>query len=382
MTRAFLSALLMVAASAQQLTAQAHSLTPFLPRSPIEGGAGVFVMPHVQTMFGRFLAGGEAELGWGDPAPQQVGAFAGLALLANVYISAGWKGASIRSPELNGSDRAFAISIAGPRAGIAAARRYADTHGEPFASELRGTELRAWARPGNRLELGVSLRTADVAERTQGVDQRRYLVAGYEFLSTARFDYVHVARHRDVELDVTTALAGFSLTGVAGRGFADSFASQRTWAYLRVQRPLPRGLDLLIEAGRNDGGRAAVPVQRGFVRLGFRVDLTRRVEPLTAEPLLPVQAAAAAIDASGSSSRLLVTAPHAQSVEVRGDFTRWETRPMTRQHDGTWAIPVHAGVLRFNIRLDGEAWTVPAGLPVVADEFSGAPVAVVVVRRQ
>lgn len=76
---------------------------------------------------------------------------------------------------------------------------------------------------------------------------------------------------------------------------------------------------------------------------------------------------------------LVVSAPGASTVEVRGDFTEWRIRPMRRARSGEWTVAVRPGVLRFNVRLDGGDWIVPGGVVAVPDEFSGAAVAIVVV---
>jgi hypothetical protein len=373
----------MLLAAAGDAAAQAQVTAPFLPRSPMSGGAGVFVMPHAQSTLGRLHVGAEAGLGWGGAVARQGGGFAGFTLFQDVYVSGGWKGSVLNTDQLNGSERTLVLSIAGSHAGVAVAKQFGDTRADAFTSELRGSELRAWASLGQRLDLGLSMRITEIAERTQSQDVRRYVVAGYEFVSTSRIDFLRVAEHRDVELDATVQVAGFLVSGFAGRGFADSFTSQRTWAYARVERPLPQGLSLLLEAGRNDGGLDAVPVPRGFARLGFRMDLTRREPALRpTDTLVRAPTALAALDETGDAPRLMITSPHATHVDVRGDFTRWETVPMTRAPDGAWTTPVHAGVLRFNIRIDNRTWTVPAGMPVVTDEFSGQPVAVVVVRAR
>jgi hypothetical protein len=139
--------------------------------------------------------------------------------------------------------------------------------------------------------------------------------------------------------------------------------------------------ELLAEAGRNEGGGPVTHEQGRFVRVGLRVDMvgSRRPDPLP-PPAPTMSAATAVIDVSQGMPRLVVRAPDSDRIEVMGDFTAWQPKAMSRSAGGQWTFPVRAGVLRFNIRIDGGTWTVPAGVSVVADEFSGAPVAVVVVR--
>ena len=42
-------------------------------------------------------------------------------------------------------------------------------------------------------------------------------------------------------------------------------------------------------------------------------------------------------------------------------------------------MPLQPGTHRMNIRIDGDSWTAPPGLPTVNDEFSGR-VGILVVR--
>jgi 1,4-alpha-glucan branching enzyme len=52
--------------------------------------------------------------------------------------------------------------------------------------------------------------------------------------------------------------------------------------------------------------------------------------------------------------------PHANVVEVVGDFTRWQEGAvaMARGHDGWWSVnvPVPSGVHRFSYLVDGRYW--------------------------
>jgi 1,4-alpha-glucan branching enzyme len=56
-----------------------------------------------------------------------------------------------------------------------------------------------------------------------------------------------------------------------------------------------------------------------------------------------------------------------------GDFTDWAPAQLATGRRGWWTItlPIPAGTHRMNLRVDGGAWGVPPGLPVLTDEFSG-----------
>lgn len=77
---------------------------------------------------------------------------------------------------------------------------------------------------------------------------------------------------------------------------------------------------------------------------------------------------------------LLIHARSATLVEVSGDFTDWDPVTLASGGSGTWlvAAPLAPGTYRFNVRLDGGEWMVPAGVTRLKDEFGG-DVGVVVV---
>jgi hypothetical protein len=70
---------------------------------------------------------------------------------------------------------------------------------------------------------------------------------------------------------------------------------------------------------------------------------------------------------------LIVHAGEATRVEVSGDFTDWEPVPLTLTGPGMWSLqlPLADGTYRFNLRIDGGDWTVPAGVTRLTDEFGG-----------
>jgi hypothetical protein len=70
---------------------------------------------------------------------------------------------------------------------------------------------------------------------------------------------------------------------------------------------------------------------------------------------------------------LLVRADGASSVEVAGDFTDWEPVSFSSGEGSSWTVtlPLPPGTYRFNVRVDGGVWLVPAGLIRLTDEFGG-----------
>jgi len=72
---------------------------------------------------------------------------------------------------------------------------------------------------------------------------------------------------------------------------------------------------------------------------------------------------------------LLIVAVDASAVEVSGDFTDWEPIALAPGDlPGTWRVPtpLPPGTYRFNVRLNGKEWIVPAGVTRLQSEFGDA----------
>ena len=76
---------------------------------------------------------------------------------------------------------------------------------------------------------------------------------------------------------------------------------------------------------------------------------------------------------AGTQRTLRVNARTARSVEINGDFTRWQPVRLTRDADGWWSLSlsIPPGTYQMNIRVDGGAWLAPPGLLTATDEFGG-----------
>jgi hypothetical protein len=60
-------------------------------------------------------------------------------------------------------------------------------------------------------------------------------------------------------------------------------------------------------------------------------------------------------------------------VEVIGDFSAWEPRPLHHVTGNRWALAMRLqpGVHQIQVRVDGGMWSPPRGLPTASDGFSG-----------
>jgi hypothetical protein len=77
--------------------------------------------------------------------------------------------------------------------------------------------------------------------------------------------------------------------------------------------------------------------------------------------------------ASGERT-LIVVAPSARQIDVRGDFTSWGEVACTRVAGGGWQVPlpILPGMYRVAIRVDGGVWEPLPGAPLAASEFGDA----------
>jgi hypothetical protein len=78
-------------------------------------------------------------------------------------------------------------------------------------------------------------------------------------------------------------------------------------------------------------------------------------------------------DAAGGGRMIRVRAPRATTVELIGDFTRWEPVRLRPAGGGWWIVtlPIESGTHQMNVRANDRAWMVPPGLTSLDDEFGG-----------
>lgn len=216
---------------------------------------------------------------------------------------------------------------------------------------------------------------------------------------------------------------GFVLSGtitgsaVRGGGFVDAVGAAR-WSSAAVQLDAQAGTRPVNDlTGAESYGEVTVSVAvservrlsvsggtyptdpvRGtlgatYATLGIRVNFfgppLRAVPRLSRVAVRAARALAAAastgpaqLEVVGSvgATTLRVHVSDAVAVELMGDFTDWQPVPLRRIATGVWEVQlaIGSGVHRMNVRLNGGAWIVPAGVRSEETEFGGR-VGVVVV---
>lgn len=119
------------------------------------------------------------------------------------------------------------------------------------------------------------------------------------------------------------------------------------------------------------GGQYSSDILQGlpggeFISIGIRLT-SRRDRPIPRRVPAPLVYTVETVRERG----ITLSVPGAQRVEIAGDFNGWTLEPLREAGDGAWVVPtrLEPGVYRFNLRVDGEEWVVPEGVPAVDDGF-------------
>lgn len=187
-----------------------------------------------------------------------------------------------------------------------------------------------------------------------------------------------VVRYTDQRVD-GEHFPEMTLSAVLTRGPIDltAFAGYRSSPFQNVDADAWGGASAAIWLRSNlalliSGGRYAPDVIQGipggdFLSVGVRFAPQRRRVLVPAAPLALVFSRDTARRGVGFQL------PEADTVEVAGDWNGWEPIPLSRGPDGRWVLPadLEPGVYRFNLRVDGRDWIVPAEVPAIDDGFGG-----------
>jgi hypothetical protein len=219
-----------------------------------------------------------------------------------------------------------------------------------------------------------------------------------------------VVVHRDSQYSDTTGWVYFNRSERIG---TDSQAANQRWNEIdaRVEWALGR-LALsgsVVAPTRPDSGRGASGEFNAAFRLAPRAWLTggmgRRIAlgspglmtnyatlglRLSAIPRnrteLPAAVRPAAYSfrvesSDGDYRRIVIRVPSARVVELSGDFTHWHAVALHEASPNEWEaiMPIAAGTHYLNVRVNGDAWVPPPGLPASDDGFDGR-VGVLIIR--
>jgi hypothetical protein len=224
--------------------------------------------------------------------------------------------------------------------------------------------------PPTRLQLGDS-----VVEVRHGYRQTRDTTLTWmDSGSTSR-----IALWSDVEGRIGWTLGRTSMEAVVGARPRIASYAAAVWTRIGASYPLNDRLSLAAFAGTDPGHVGFGVPSSMFGSIALRARPWRRTAG-GGRDLSPLVAFTATRDGVGGY-RVTYLAARAKTVEVSGDFNRWNPVALRQTHAGVWEVmlPLTPGTYRVNVRIDGGRWLPPAGLPQAEDDFNGA-VGVLVVR--
>ncbi|HSJ09271.1 MAG TPA: isoamylase early set domain-containing protein, partial [Longimicrobiales bacterium] len=197
----------------------------------------------------------------------------------------------------------------------------------------------------------VELRGGSYDARNQVADGRYAGVDATVALSLGALDVSLGARRWDTPTD------GAELGGHAGIGLGLGEA-----AYLQAM--VSRSVSDPVSGISGDVGiSAGISVRVGRRALGG-----------------PPPAAVGTVQGRGRVVRFALK-QDARSVDVAGDFSGWERRPLTRGENGEWTLEtvLEPGVYHYSFVIDGETWMVPPDASGLVDDGFGRKNATLVV---
>jgi hypothetical protein len=197
-----------------------------------------------------------------------------------------------------------------------------------------------------------------------------YVVAGFPFQSSRRVFDFRDRSYVDAEAELARVIGPALVQLRGGTRFRATGESSPPWGSVQLTAPIGRGLAVVAATGWTPEFPEQRREQSWFASAGIRVlDLAALFQrgPAGGQPLLSL------VRTADGRRLLRLTGITAQRVELRADFTDWEPVPMSRGAAGRWerAIVVSPGAHRVMMRVDGQEWRAPPGLPAVPDEYGG-----------
>jgi len=235
-------------------------------------------------------------------------------------------------------------------------------------AHLVGARYGAWVGAG----LGAAENTYDSAAVWGVIPNAGAWWQGAHVRGSLSYTWLRVdgESYPEADLSATVTRGPFDLSVYAGvREWPyDPGAFDEVWAGANAAYWVSRRAAITLAGGKYGADvLQGVPGGR-FVSLGLRIT-PRRVRPI------PVQAVAPIVftveQASGGAIGFEVEG--ARRVEIAGDWNGWQPEPMATDSRGRWLVPagLAPGAYRFNLRVDGERWYVPEGVPTLDDGFGG-----------
>jgi hypothetical protein len=177
----------------------------------------------------------------------------------------------------------------------------------------------------------------------------------------------------DAEARVVWARGRLALDATVGGRIASSELGNSMWGQLHGLYAISPRVVLIAATGTEPSDPTLGWERQSFATVGVR--LLSAPEPRTH---LPAEVRPAAADFRVEAVReqeymIRVRVSHARTVELSADFIGWKPLALSRASDDWWhaTVAIVPGTHHVNIRVNGDAWTAPPGMPAVEDEFNG-----------
>jgi len=398
---------LVVGASARGQTVSGTGLGTLLQRSPgsaWQPSSALWQSAQIDTRWTR-LAGDGLLLGTGRGTLQlQNLAFAGsfsppAAGRFRWSTSAELQGSRVRLGGGEGglrSDRRIesAISIAALGGG-AWVGGGAEQGREIDAGKVKPLLLLGLWRPFGRALVSVTSSTRR-ARLTANSTTTQLVPIVQAFYDTVRTQWDTVRSTRTIT-DSTTGVRDIHWSEVEGRlawassriavdarlGVRPRFAgvAAGTWGRVTTTVAVAPRLALVAAAGNETALASSASMRSPFVSLGLRVAPAALSRTRPSAHVRPAASAFRMEPADSGRYRVTIHATSARTVELSGDFGGWHPVPLEQISPDVWeaTLPLARGTYHVNMRVNGDRWVAPPGLPVAEDEFNGT-VGLLIVR--
>ena len=186
----------------------------------------------------------------------------------------------------------------------------------------------------------------------------------------------------DAELALHWGIGRLAFRGVIGTRVFTAHQPNELWGQVHGAYVLTPDLSLIAATGIHPSAAAYGATRARFLEVGFRMAPSALVRPRLPRGVRPVAAAFEVSSAVDGRRTLRIRVPNARTVELSGDFTGWKPITLTPAGTDRWeaTLSIAPGLHRVAIRVDGDAWTPPPGVPAVPDEFQGT-VGIILVKN-
>ncbi|HEU4787828.1 MAG TPA: glycogen-binding domain-containing protein [Gemmatimonadaceae bacterium] len=154
-----------------------------------------------------------------------------------------------------------------------------------------------------------------------------------------------------------------------------------TWGRVTTTVAVAPRLALVAAAGNETALASSASMRSPFVSLGLRVAPAALSRPRPSAHVRPAASAFRMEPADSGRYRVTIHATSARTVELSGDFGGWRPVTLEQISPDVWeaTLPLAPGTYHVNMRVNGDRWVAPPGLPVAEDEFNGT-VGLLIVR--